>query len=429
MRRLLPLGPLCLAIFACKPAAPTSSERKPRSLRPNSSGNDLPKEAPAQTSEQVRALWLSTPFWDLNNENKENFARYLATQKVNKVFLSIYSPGIARWQSPVLLKNEIATSKAEADLLQAVSAFRRNGIEVSAFFEGGLSLPLSSNFAKKNVQLLQRCGAGTISGEGDGRQYSFLDPSNPTARGIILSALEELARSPIGFKEIQLDRFRYTHRDSKICVASDGTSNPEHVNEFVKHAYQKIKSVNANILVTASPVGSYGYWKHHQSWGQWVQGGYIDGIEAQAYFPHQPLGDCAQGKPPSDARKITLALFKGELATLSGKPNLLNEAFADLKALGADGESLLNASERRPLALAREKEMASPPKSFRLSIGVAAHSSGDKECVQEQIKLARDQGFKNIVLWVSDIAPDKKGKPNAAIDENLSALRDSYWKD
>jgi hypothetical protein len=413
------------AMFAsCKPASAGPSKKVVNAVKPTLESVIKPNQP-----KEVRAMWLSFPFWDMTNAKKELFARYIASQGVNKVFLSVYDSGIARWNSAVLTQNGIATTTGDLPLIFAVNLFRKYGIEVSAFFEGGLSVFLERDFVKQHQELLQRCPNGTVSGEHGGHLYSFLDPSSPQVQSIIISALEELARHSVGFQEIQLDRFRYTHFDWKFCTAADGTSNPQYVNNIVQQSYRRIKTVNPSALVTAAPVGSYGYWKHNQSWGEWVAGGYIDGIESQAYIPHQPLTECARGTAQTKGRKITLAVFKGELASLTGQPRLLETSLSELNSLGANANKIMEVEYRRPMVLAREKELAAAKKPFRLSIGFYAQDFDDSECVQEQMKLARELGYKNSVLWVSQVAPSNAGEPNPAIDDNLSLLRSTFWKD
>ena len=378
---------------------------------------------------EVRAMWLSFPFWNMSRENKQKFVSYIAAKGVNKVFLSVYDSGIARWKSSVLAKAGAAISDGDAPLIEAVNMFRTAGIEVSAFFEGGLSVMLDKDLYKKHPDMMQKCpNGGTASGEHGGHLYAFLDPSNANARKLLLGAFEELAKHSVQFQEIELDRFRYTHWDWKMCTASNGTSNPEYVNSLVREIYQKIKSVRSEILVTAAPVGSYGYWKHNQRWGQWVAGGYIDGIETQAYIPHEKLEECKRGTAQTQERKITLAIFKGELASVIGDSVRLNAALAELRALGADADSVMEVKNRIPMVQTRQKELEHVSHPFRLSIGYDAHRFDDSECVQEQVAYARSIGFKNGVLWLSAVEPDAQGNPNPAVDDNLSYLANTFWK-
>jgi hypothetical protein len=378
---------------------------------------------------EVRALWLSFPFWDMSWENKQKFVSYIASKGVNKVFLSVYDSGIARWNSVALVKSGAALTYGDEPLVNAVNLFRSAGIEVSAFFEGGLSVQQNRDLYKTKPEAMQLCpNGGRASGEHGGSLYGFLDPSNTMAREILVSAFAELARHPIGFTEIQLDRFRYTHWKWKMCAAADGTSNPEHVNTLVRDIYQRIKLVRPEIFVTAAPVGSYGFWKHNQHWGQWVAGGYIDGIETQAYIPHEKLSECARGTPITSSRKITLAIFKGELASLTGNPAGLEAALSEMRDLGADVDKIMEVESRRPMVLQRQKEWAAAVKPVRLSIGFDAYRFDDSECVQEQVAYARSLGLNHGVLWVSQVSPDALGNPEPSISDNLEYLASTFWK-
>jgi hypothetical protein len=175
-------------------------------------------------------------------------------------------------------------------------------------------------------------------------------------------------------------------------------------------------------------VGSYGFWKHNQRWGEWVAGGYIDGIETQAYVPHENLSECARGVPVTNARKITLAIFKGELASLTGKPEDLEAALAEMRALGANADKIMDVERRGPMVLQRQKEWAAAPRPIRLSIGFDAYRHDDSECVQEQVAYARSLGFTHGVLWVSKVSPDAFGNPEPSIADNLDYLAETFWK-
>jgi hypothetical protein len=387
-----------------------------------------PQVAPG-VEPDIRALWLSFPFWDMSRENKQKFVDYIGSKGVNKVFLSVYDSGVARWNSEVLVKAGAALSFGDAPLIEAVTMFRNAGIDVSAFFEGGLSVQQNRELYKNSPKMMQLCpNGGRASGEHGGSLYGFLDPSNTAARAILVGALVELAKHPVRFSEIQLDRFRYTHWNWSMCRAADGTSNPQHVNSLVREIYERVKAARPSVLVTAAPVGSYGFWKHAQSWGEWVSGGYIDGIETQAYVPHEPVSECARGTPITEGRKKTLAIFKGELASVMGNPQALEAALGELRSLGADADTILDVTRRRPMVLQRQQEFLRAPKRVRLSIGYDAYRADDSECVQEQMAYARSIGFTHAVLWISQVAPDAAGNPRPSLDDNLSYLAETFWK-
>jgi hypothetical protein len=256
---------------------------------------------------------------------------------------------------------------------------------------------------------------------------AFLDPSQDEALAPVLGALEELARHPAGFREIQLDRFRYTHVGWKTCTAKDGTSSPAHVGHAVADAYRRIKAASPEVTVSASPVGSYGFWKHDQRWGEWVRDGHVDAIATQAYITPVDPAACRPGAGPSRGLAQTVAIFKAELASLSGQPELLEEAVNELKAAGGD-EGLLELNDRRPMVKARRDELAAAPRKVKIVVGYAAHRPDEAGCVVEEMRLARRLGFPDAALWLSAVAPGDDGRPNPAIADDLELLGRSGWQ-
>lgn len=381
----------------------------------------------ALATPEMRAMWLSFPYWDLSAAKKKRFVAYLAEKGLNTVFLSAYDNGVARWNSRALVQAGLARQGSDSAFLESVRLFRSHGIRVVPFFEGGLSVFLDQPFVTRHPELLQRCKDGIASGEHGGNLMAFLDPSRGETRAIIAAAIEELARHPANFDEIELDRFRYTHRDFTLCTAADGTSDPVHVNSLVHEIYSRVKRINPAIRVSAAPVGSYGHWKLNQRWGDWVMGGYIDAIETQAYIPPEDLSQCRAGTPMTRERKINLAIFKGELASFTGQPALLEEAVADLIRLGADPE-VLELKDRRPMVAERQQRLARAPRPVPVAVGFMAHQHDDSQCILDQMTLARSHGLRDAVLWVSGVAPRDDGSPNPEIDDNLSLLRQTLWR-
>ena len=120
---------------------------------------------------------------------------------------------------------------------------------------------------------------------------------------------------------------------------------------------------------------------------------------------------CRPGAGPSKGLAQTVAIFKAELASLSGQPELLEEAVAELKAAGGD-EGLLELDDRRPMVKARRDELAAAPRArCKVVVGYAAHRPEEAGCVVEEMRLARRLGFPDAALWVSAVAPGEDGKP------------------
>jgi hypothetical protein len=376
---------------------------------------------------EVHAVWLSYPWWRLPKGQKETLASYLTDKGVNRVYLSVYDEGRMRWAGTALAKAGYAAAGDDAPLLESVGLLRARGIEPAAFFEWGLAVSRGAPVVRGRPSLLQRCGDGVASGEHGGRLMAFLDPSQDEALAPVLGALEELARHPAGFREIQLDRFRYTHVDWRMCTAQDGTSSPAHVARAVAAAYRRVKTANPAVTVSASPVGSYGFWKHNQRWGEWVRDGSVDAIATQAYVTPVDPAACRPGAGPSRGLAQTVAIFKGELASLSGQPDLLEEADAELKAAGGN-ERQRELDNRRPMVRARRDELAAATRKVPIVVGYAAHRPEEAGCVVEEMRLARRLGFPDAALWVSAVAPGEDGRPNPAIADDLELLGRTGWR-
>jgi hypothetical protein len=376
---------------------------------------------------EVHAVWLSYPWWRLPSAQKKILASYLAEKGVNRVYLSVYDEGRMRWVGTALARAGYADPGDDAALLESVRILRARGIEPAAFFEWGLAVSQEAPAVRERPDLFQRCGTGVASGEHGGRLMAFLDPSQDEAMAPVLGALEELARHPAGFREIQLDRFRYTHVDWRTCTAQDGTSSPAHVARAVAASYRRVRTANPAVTVSASPVGSYGFWKHNQRWGEWVRDGSIDAIATQAYITPVDKAACRRGAGPSPGLAQTVAIFKGELASLSGQPDLLEEAVAELKAAGGD-ERLLELDDRRPMVKARQADLAAAPRRVPIVVGYAAHRPDEAGCVVEEMRLARKLGFPDAALWVSAVAPSEDGSPNPAIADDLELLGRTGWR-
>lgn len=383
-----------------------------------------------QHSERIptRAIWLSWPFWNLNQTEKVNVLDYISSHGINTVYLSVYDSGISRWNSASLQNLGMARGFDIQALKDAVRLIRQHNMEVVAFFEGGLSVRSDKEILRTRPELFQTCGDTIVSGE-HGGYYAFLDPASQEVKDIIGRALKELASLPIQFSEIQLDRFRYTHDGNwNICTSYDGQSKPQNVNGLVEYAYNQIKAVRQDIIVSASPVGSYGSWKHLQQWGHWILGGYIDKISTQAYVPGKHEF-CSLGSPNARKRMINTTIFGAELASLSGNAQLLKKKISKLIRLGAN-PGVLELNKRLPM-VKRRAELLKKAKEkgihVPITIGVAAHNFDDSECVLSQLLEAQLQGFEHSSLWVSQVKPEEDGSPNRSIRDNLDLLSETIW--
>jgi uncharacterized lipoprotein YddW (UPF0748 family) len=342
-------------------------------------------------TEQNRAVWLSFPYWDLTSSERNALSQQISLSGANTVYLAVYGSAKVRWNSKALQKLGLSDIRSDLEFEQGVNALRANELRVVPWFEAGLSVYLSTGFPEKNKALLQSCGKDFRSGEYGGNVMSFLDPTNPEAISPILGALAELASHPLGFDEIQLDRFRYTRGSNKrICRAKDGTSNKEHINNLVKMAYKTIKKISPDTIVSASPVTTLGGFVYRQDWLTWAKRGYIDAISGQIYARPTNLKACSRGSNDGLSRKISLQLFKAEL----------NQWMRKLRNL---------------------------PNDFPFTAGIMAERFDDSECMLDQIRYARKMGIKDFSLWVSKVKPKASGEANDHIKNNLLLLNETMW--
>lgn len=345
----------------------------------------------AQDNQENRAIWLSFPYWDLAVNEKVSLAKEIAKAGVNTAYLAVYGSARVRWPSEALKKLGLKDIQNNDEFTQGVNILRSNGLRVVPWFEAGLSVYESTGFPKENQDFLQKCGKDHRSGEYGGKVMSFLDPTNQKAILPILDALKELANHPLKFNEIQLDRFRYTRGNNKrLCKTADGTSNKQHINELVKKAYEAIKSVRPEIIVSASPVTFFGGLTYNQDWVVWAKEGYIDAISGQVYTRPINIKACKKDSPKNLSRSLSLALFKAELAQWTRKLNSL-------------------------------------PKDFKFTAGIMAERFDDSQCMLDQIIHARSKNIKNFALWVSKIKPESTGQTNPHIENNLIILKETNW--
>ena len=161
----------------------------------------------------------------------------------------------------------------------------------------------------------------------------------------------------------------------RLCKAADGTANKQHINALVKKAYETIKSVRSEIVVSASPVTFFGGLTYNQDWLTWAKEGYIDAISGQVYTRPISLKACKKGGTKNISRTLSLSLFKAELAQWTRK-------------------------------------LASLPKDFKFTAGIMAERLDDSECMLDQIIYSRSKNVTNFALWVSKIKPYPTGDTN-----------------
>lgn len=315
-------------------------------------GADTPNQKLAKgigiSPKEIRGIWLSYEWW-YNEKKWEQTAAVYRNMGFNTAYLTFYGSGRTFFPSDTDV-NGVSETPAQYEILQrAVSILRRNGLQVVAWLEGGLSLPADHPIARQYPQYLQVCNPNVqgalryLSSEHDGSTV-FLDPNSHYARTLLVDLASEILQLPLNISEIHLDRLRYTKGANGPCQSPAGTTSAESIDGLVQNVASRIRSLGA-LKISAAPVGSHGYWNFLQSWHHWLTANWIDYIVIQNYI--QPVN-------PEDCRvpdSQTLILFQRELAgnlgrveIFSGLSTILFERF---HFQDQDQQNRLNAAKSR----------------------------------------------------------------------------------
>jgi uncharacterized lipoprotein YddW (UPF0748 family) len=258
---------------------------------------------------EVRAVWLTHhDFLGKPDAALQALIKRLKAANVNTVYLAVYSKGMTFWPSPTMKAVGGATTQLPwAHTMNQL--LHKNGFWVGAWFEYGLAGGRASNaIVKAHPEWFQRSAAGRAESPENGGFY-FFSPSNPSVQRFINGLLGEIAR--MGFDEIQFDRFRWTASSTKGVTDfgyEDSTLQPylkkykqpstkrpapnsvpwmawrkAALNKFVASASASVRSVNPNIVVSASPVGYYGVGHFLQDWRDWLKSRSVDVVFPQMY--------------------------------------------------------------------------------------------------------------------------------------------------
>lgn len=263
----------------------------------------------SQGEPEVRACWL-TQYWYLGKSEAQlrAAAQNIRAGGMNTVYLAMYTGGTVYWPSRAYKAAGGTWGSSATDYAAyLVPIFKSEGLNVGAWFEYGLALGGATHpIAVAHPDWLARdINNDPVTGENGG--FVFMSPGHPAARQLMADMARELAEN-YNFDDIQLDRFRWGRKTTgreygyeqvtrDLYLQTYGVQPPSNVNDAtwvafreslvnqaMQGAYAAIKVVNPRIVVSSSPVGSYGITQHMQRWSSWVNGGYMDLVMPQMYM-------------------------------------------------------------------------------------------------------------------------------------------------
>ena len=320
------------------------------------------------TAQEVRACWLTQyTYLGQDEAGLRAIAQNILSGGMNTVYLNVYgNGGRTYWPSKAYAEAGGPWESPTFDWTRyLIDVFRSEGLRVGAWFEYGFAL-LDENhpIAVAHPEWLARDQNGDpVTGENGG--FVFLSPGAPGAVALIRDMVTELAAN-YDFDDIQIDRIRWGRKSTgreygyeavtaAAYQAQFGSSPPNNVNNsnwvnfrvgLVDQAfetfYDAVKAANPRVVVSAVPVGSYGWTQHMQVWANWLAGGYVDFVMPQMY--------------------------------LTSLPSFINEFNAQLAAAGANAD--------------------------KLGVAFRAQEDDDWQLVRDQMEYARNQGVLHGGLWV-----------------------------
>lgn len=302
---------------------------------------------------------------------------------INTVYLPVYTRAQAIYPSKAYAAAGGKTQTGEM-LRTAVTIFKQYGIRSGAWFEYGLMVgPENHPIAQKHPDWLARTKTGQAKGHENGG-FVFFSPAHPEVKKLINDMMEELARSDIGFDEIQMDRFRYTGLSAtgpgknfgyeKVSLQKFGRTptgdldaafiqfRKDQVSQIVLSNYQRINAINPKIFVSIAPVSLSGTNRYLQDWFTWMDKKYVDLVITQVYAK-------------------SLAEFQSGF------------------------QEYLTLAKRSPAVFSR------------FGIGYRCNEATDGQIVIDSIKYAKAAGVNHGVLWAYD-----KGF-EIVIEDNLTELK------
>lgn len=311
-------------------------------------------------AQELRGIWV-TPrsggsFW-----TKAEIARTMdtiAAANLNVVYFNAWSRGFPLFRSHVFYQETgyyTDPSAGDRDILQeAIAEAHRNGLEIEAWMEYGFAgwwsgyglpgYPKGPLFDRRPSWLGKDASGNDLIGNPEGGiSFYWLSHNNDEARSFLVELHEEIARR-YDVDGIELDRIRYPGLDfgydsasvAKYTAATgsappfDGSNaswkrwRADQLNSFHAAAYDSIKAVNPNVIVSNAPshyspgLGAYpAYDSYLQDWKAWLELGKLDAAQVQMYQPSSVL----QGYIPSALYGLSSASQQKVNAGIAIKPS------------------------------------------------------------------------------------------------------------
>ena len=266
--------------------------------------------APTARAQEIRACWLTQYAYLTQNEaGLRSFAANMRNGGINTVYFAVYAGGgVTYWPSKAFQAAGGTWASPSFDwTAHLVRIFHEEGLQVGAWFEYGLALGSSTHpVAVAHPDWLARdSSGGAVTGENGG--FVFLSPGHPEVVQLMKDMTRELVEN-YDFDDVQLDRFRWGRKTTgreygyetvtaQAYQAQFGSAPPTNVNNsqwvtfreglvnsLMQQCYGVAKAGNPKVVVSSSPVGSYGWTQHMQRWNAWTSGGYIDLVMPQMYM-------------------------------------------------------------------------------------------------------------------------------------------------
>lgn len=266
-------------------------------------------QTPGDAVPEVRACWLTQyTYLGKTEAQLRAMAQNIRAGHMNTVYIAMYTGGTVYWPSQAYKSAGGSWASASTDYAaRLLDIFHDEGLKVGAWFEYGFALGgQSHSIAVAHPDWLARDRFGdAVTGENGG--FVFISPGSEPGVAMIAGMVRELAEN-YDFDDIQLDRIRWGRKDTgREYGYEDCTKNRYYViygvypptnvnnatwvtfreglvNDAMHQFYDRVQAANAEIVVSSSPLGSYGITQMMQRWSDWVNGGYMDLVMPQMYM-------------------------------------------------------------------------------------------------------------------------------------------------
>jgi len=281
---------------------------------------------------ELRGLWM-TPrqgdeFW-----SRQQIAEAMKNTKdagFNTVYFLAWSRGWPLWKSEVF-RSETGfptdPNAGDRDILQeAIEEAHACGLDIEAWMEYGFvawwdgylleGYPKGPLFAKHPEWLARRSDGSDEFISGHVGTFYWMAHSQPAVQRFLVALHAEIAQK-YDVEGIELDRIRYPRLDcgyDSVTVAMYRAAHngaypaapddsawmrwrADRILEFHKSAYDAIKRVRRNVIVSNAPghyssgSGYSAYEDYLQDWKGWIREGSVDAVQVQMYVAPEEFRD------------------------------------------------------------------------------------------------------------------------------------------